>query len=134
MSWIDALQILGTLAVAVLVGWKHYRADRKMKAVVASGTPAFPWKLHMADILAAPELWRERLRGKVRSIHAVSAPTFEEPDGHFKINHDRSNYASFLVDIEGEPHDLESSSRWEPIETHAAWLAQLLEVPFENRI
>ena len=135
MSWFVPLYLLGLLAIIIPVARRSIRADREMNAVLTSGEPAFPWRLNMAEMRAAPELWRERLRGKVRSIHAVSIPIFDVPQGGMGARDDsRPNYSSFLVDSHGEPHDLESNQRWEPIETNAAWLAQLLEVPFESRI
>ncbi len=101
-----------------------YRRDRRVRELSKAENPAILEALSMKAIRADPERWLPELRGKVTTVCTMSAPRFGEDAV-------QPYYHSFLIDSNGEAHDLEAGLELTPIDRNAQWLAEQLGVPCE---
>ncbi|MEZ4379924.1 MAG: hypothetical protein R3A79_01150 [Nannocystaceae bacterium] len=123
-------EVLGFLAAlvptALMVVLAFYMTAREKRMLtVEKLNPAFTIP-PMATIRADPERWLAEMRGKVTVICLGIAPEGAAEGGGAGLR----GYASFLIDCNGEAHDLERG-RWEDVDVNARWLADALDVRYE---
>jgi len=117
----------------VAVAWFHRRAERERSVAPTLGPSGRVALLGVGslDRLENEPTAADALRGRVRSIYAMSLPTFTA--GNEAGNNILRNSGLFIVDTEGAVH--EPSGFRHPLEVEAIGrqLAEDLGVPFEMR-
>ncbi len=99
-----------------------------MNAVTRDRTPAFEDPLSMVRLRSNPGPIAARLSDLIRSVVVVEVQVGgQKPHA---VPHTR--YTSFVIDANGETHDLETGLNADEIAANAAWAAQLFSVPLRN--
>lgn len=118
-------------ALAAYVGAvfkKVYGQKRAIERAAAPVNPAIE-PVSMKQIREDPEAWLPKLRGKVSSVHVVSAPRHTAGDDGGTVH---PHFVSFLIDENGEAHDLDERDVDWPLEEDAQWLAAQLGARYDR--
>lgn len=91
--------------------------------------PAFEVDVSIDELRDDPELVDE-IRGKVQFVGLQRLPS--SSGGRYGGASMQVRYAAFLVDANGETHDVVKSSDWAAVEADAEWLADELDVRLED--
>lgn len=110
--------VVGFIVYAVLLAAAAYgsrAAWRRMKRL-SQGDAAFDFPVSVARLRAGGDTLEQELQGKVAAV---------------TIAYDSVNARSLLIDVNGEPHDLETGPA-ERVRDNARWVAERLGVAFND--
>ncbi|MEM9463544.1 MAG: hypothetical protein AAGF11_55905 [Myxococcota bacterium] len=106
------------------------RERRMLQSAVEPQNPSIP-PVSMARIRKDPQRWLTELRGKVTSISVISSPIFTA--GGEAGNNVIPHFTCFLIDSNGEIHDLAESRDERLLEDDGEWLAGELGLELDRR-
>lgn len=113
------------LMAAVGLYWARRRGNA-LRALEASAPPpaldAFPT---LDQLLDQPARWREQLADRVQLVNAMSTPIATEGVAI-------DVYTAYVLDRNGQSHDLVESGDEQLVVAAAAWTAHVLGVPLKN--
>lgn len=122
--------LYAAFGVAVI---RKARAQDKLlaDAAVLENPAVVPGKL--SSLRQHASFWVPFLRGKVSSLHVVSAPIFTVGGAEYGANGYVTRYQCLLVDTNGETHEIAHAKDERVFEDDAKWLAQQLGLELDWR-
>jgi hypothetical protein len=112
------------------------KRERELDAIMhEAGIPENPAisPPSLASMRECSGFWIPHLRGKVRSVFLVNAPVFMRGGAGFGAFGFTPRYVFFIVDVNGEAHELGRTRDEGEFEEDARWLARGLEVELVRR-